>query len=268
MGSAVQKLGDFLQETRGALPDGGFASEQVAERVVTVAERAENLLTSVSHPQKPGMYVPLSKYNAAHYDEAVHVLPGHLVLVPPPLVGSSEKGFYPAVVSEDGIAAKALRLHVLRQPYLFKEGLRAGPAILLSAAGQSETIGVGDHGRGIGNGVEAEHYASLLATARNAGAAAAWRAGTHVNHEWREHSSVPTQFARLLLGQEAQQSTLTITREQITEGQAMILWHESLRDATGRPEAATRDGALVTLQALGYTALSPDAVDNVKRSLA
>lgn len=264
---AVEKLGNFLEAERGASPDGGFASEQVAQHVMTVAERTQHLLTSVAHPQIPRMFVPLSKYNAGQYDEAVSILPGHMVLVPSPLVGSLEKSFYPAVVSEDGIAQRALRLHVLHQPYLFR-GLGVSAATLLSAAGQSETLGVGDDNRPVGDGIEVEHFAALLTVGESAGATATWRTD-HANHGVRKlpNSSVSSQFVHALLGQEARQSTLTITKKQIDDGKAMILWHDSLRDVAGDPEAATRDNALVTLQALGYQALTPEAVDNIKRSL-
>lgn len=268
MEDAVSAADGFLQRERGTSLDGAYASEQVAQRVMTVAERAEDLLTGVRHPRLPSLYVPLSKHNVVQYDEAIQVLPGHMVLVPSPLVGSSEKGFYPAVVSEDSITTRALRLHVLHQPYHLR-GLGAGAATLLSAAGQSETIGVGEHGRVAGDGVEAEHFATLLTAGSDASVANAWRAGRHVNHEWRERpdNSVSTQLAQLLLGQDARQSTVTVTREQITHGRAVILWHESLRDDTGKPEAATRQGALVTLQALGHQALTPAGVDDVKRLL-
>jgi hypothetical protein len=269
---AIANTNAFLGAERGASIDGDFAGRQVAERVATVQERAEDLLLSVPHPKFDGLYVPLSKHNAGRYGEAVAALPGYLVLIPSALVERGPSVFYPAVVSEDGLKTQDLRLHVLRQPY--RQQIRYGTSMVLSAAGQSETKGVGEHGRKANDGVEAEHFATLLAAGSDPNVRSAWQSGQHVNHTWREQSgnSVTAEVSKRLFGQEMPQTTITITRQQIESGQAMLLWHDGMRDqSTGQPEAATKDKALVVLQGLGYEALrthSPHGIDNVKRLIA
>lgn len=269
---AIAATDAFLHQQRGVTIDGAFASGQVAERVMTAQQRAEALLTAVPHPGADGFYVSLSKHNAQSYDEAVAVLPGHMVLVPSALVESGTNAFYPAVVSEDGLKTRDLRLHVLRRPY--QQSIGYGAAMLLSAAGQSETRGVGEHGRKASDGVEAEHFATLLAAGSDPRVQAAWSAGNHVNHTWRKapKSSVTTEVSRRLFGDDISQATVSITREQIQNGQAMLLWHEGMRDAqTGKPEAATKKNALVLVQGLGFEALkqaNPRGVDDVKRLIA
>lgn len=269
---AVARTTVFLEEQRGASIDGGYASLQVAERVATVSERAEAVLQSIPHPKLNGLYVPLSKHNAGSYSEAVAVLPGYLVLVPSALVEQGTSLFYPAVVSEDGLKSDSLRLHVLRQPY--RQKVRYGASMVLSAAGQSETKGVGEHGRKTNDGIEAEHFATLLAAGSDTNVQAAWQAGQHVNHTWREQAgnSVTAEVSKRLFGADMSQTTVTITRQQIEAGQAMLLWHEGMRDdQTGSPETAARDRALVVIQGLGYEALrthNPQGLDNVKRLIS
>lgn len=269
---AIANTNAFLGAERGAAIDGGFAGRQIAERVATVRERAEDLLGSVPHPKLDGLYVPLSKHNASRYAEAVAVLPGYLVLVPSALVESGTSVFYPAVVSEDGLKTDAIRLHVLRQAY--RQQVRYGASVVLSAAGQSETKGIGEHGRKATDGVEAEHFATLLAAGSDGAVQAAWQSGQHVNHTWREQSgnSVTAEVSKRLFGQDMPQTTITITRQQIESGKAMLLWHEGMRDEqTGIPETAARDNALVVIQGLGYEALrtrNPQGIDNVKRLIA
>lgn len=269
---AIASTNAFLGAERGATIDGGFASKQVAERVTSVSERAKALLQSVPHPNLSGLYVPLSKHNAGRYDEVAAVLPGYLVLVPSALVKAGTSSFYPAVVSEGGIKTGALRLHVLQQPYHGKVG--SGTSTILSAAGQSETKGIGEHGRKSNDGVEAEHFATLLAAGIDTSVQTAWRAGKHVNHAWRQQasSSVTTEVSKRLFGSNIPQATLTITKQQIETGRAMLLWHDGMRDAqTGSPETAARDNALVVIQGLGYEALraqSPQGIDTVKRLIA
>jgi hypothetical protein len=269
---AIASTNAFLGAERGASIDGDFAGHQVAERVATVKDRAEAVLCSVPHPKLDGLYVPLSKHNASSYAEAAAVLPGYLVLVPSALVERGTSVFYPAVVSEDGLKSDNLRLHVLRQPY--RQQVRYGASMVLSAAGQSETKGIGEHGRKSNDGVEAEHFATLLAAGSDASVQAAWQSGQHVNHTWREQAgnSVTAEVSKRLFGSDMPQTTITITKQQIETGQAMLLWHEGMRDEqTGNPETAARDKALVVIQGLGYEALrtrSPQGIDNVKRLIA
>lgn len=261
----------FLEAERGASIDGDFAGRQIAERVATVSERAEAVLQSVPYPKLDGLYVPLSKHNASSYSEAVAVLPGYLVLVPSAVVEQGTSFFYPAVVSEDGLKTGNLRLHVLRQPY--RQQIRYGASMVLSAAGQSETKGIGEHGRKANDGVEAEHFATLLAAGSDTNVQAAWQSGQHVNHMWREQTgnSVATEVSRRLFGADMPQTTITITRQQVEAGQAMLLWHEGMRDEqTGSPETAARDKALVVIQGLGYEALrsrDPQGIETVKRMI-
>lgn len=270
--SVIAETSAFLEVTRGAPIDGGFASRQVAERVVSNAEWAETLLTSIAHPKHPSLYVPLSAYNADYYQDAVAVLPGHIVLVPSSLLEPGAAAFYPAVVSEDSLTTGSLRLHVLRQP--FRRQLGYGTATILSAAGQSETKGIGSHDRTIADGVEAEHFATLLATGSDARLQAAWRAGQHVNHSWRAQpqNAVITEASSRLFGDTIPQATITISEQQVASGKAMLFWHEGLRNKqTGQPETATRDQALVIVQGLGYEALrtaNPAGLEAVKRLLA
>lgn len=269
---AIAAVNDFLDEQRGASLDGDFAACLIAERIATVEERAQALLQAVPHPQLERWYVSLSKYNANSYAEAVAVLPGYLVLVPSALVERGPSAFYPAVVSEDGLKTNTLRLHVLRQPY--RRQVRYHESVVLSAAGQSETKGIGEHGRTASDGVEAEHFATLLAVGSDASVQEAWRSGKHVNHAWRGQAdnSVTAAVSERLFGTNIPQTTLTITREQVEAGQAMLLWHEGMREEQmGRPEAATHDRALVVMQGIGFATLrkhNPQGVTDVKRLLA
>lgn len=269
---AIANTNAFLGAERGTDIDGDFAGRQVAERVVTVKDRAETVLHSVPHPKLDGLYVPLSRYNASSYGEAAAVLPGYLVLVPSALVERGTSVFYPAVVSEDGLKSQSLRLHVLKQPY--RQQVRYGASMVLSAAGQSETRGIGEHGRKANDGVEAEHFATLLAAGSDRQLQAAWQSGQHANHAWRQQAgnSVVTEVSKRLFGADMPQATITITKQQVEAGQAMLLWHEGMRDRlSGDPETAARDKALVVIQGLGYEALrarDPQAIDNVKRLIA
>lgn len=269
---AIANTNAFLSAERGASIDGDFAGHQIAERVATIRERAQAVLCSVPHPNLDGLYVPLSKHNANSYAEVVAVLPGYLVLVPSALVERGTSVFYSAVVSEDGLKSDNLRLHVLRRPY--RRQISYGASMVLSAAGQSETKGIGDHGRKSNDGVEAEHFATLLAAGSDSKVQAAWQSGQHVNHTWREQAgnSVTAEVSKRLFGSDIPQTTITITKQQIETGQAMLLWHVGMRDEqTGNPETAARDKALVVIQGLGYEALrarSPQSIDSVKRLIA
>lgn len=268
---AIASTNAFLSTERGATLDGEFASNQVAERVATVAERAQAVLQSVPHPKLDGLYVPLSKHNATSFSEAATVLPGYFVLIPSALVERGTSVFYPAVVSEDGIKTSDIRLHVLKQPY--RQHIRYGTSMVLSAAGQSETSGIGEHGRKSNDGVEAEHFSTLLAAGSDTTVQNAWMAGQHINHTWRKQAknSVTAEVSRRLFGSDIPQTTLTITKQDIEAGKAMLLWHDGMRDEQlGAPETATKDKALVVMQGLGYEALrrtNPQGVDNVKRLL-
>ncbi len=269
---AIARTNEFLGFERGASLDGGYASSQVAERIVTVEERAEAMLTAIPHPNHDGLYVPISKHNSNQFDEAVNTLPGYLVLAPSSLVKPGTNSFYPAVVSEDGQKRGELRLHVLEQPYRQEVGY--GASMMLSAAGQSETAGMGEHGHDISDGLEAEHFATLLAAGSDTRVQQAWESGNHINHTWRQQgsSSVTTEVSKRLFGSDAPQSTLTITRDQVQRGQAMLFWHEGMRSAdSGQPESATRDKALLLVQSLGFEALrfsNPKGIDDLKRLIA
>jgi hypothetical protein len=269
---AIANTNVFLEKERGASIDGDFAGQQIAERVATVRERAEAVLCSVPHPNLNGLFVPLGMHNANTYSEAASVLPGYLVLVPSALVERGTSFFYPAVVSEDGLKSGNLRLHVLRQPY--RQQVSYGASMVLSAAGQLETKGIGDHGRKSNDGVEAEHFATLLAAGSDTNVQNAWQSGQHVNHTWREQTdnSVTAEVSKRLFGSDISQATITITKHQIETGQAMLFWHEGMRDEqTGYPDTAAKDKALVVIQGLGYEALrtrNPQAIDNVKRLIA
>lgn len=264
---AISEAQDFMQSERGLGLDGGFAGGQVAERVISVREQAEALLRARPLMGYDGFYEPLGEGNADQYDMAASVLPGHMVLVPSTLVEKGASQFYPAVVSEDGIKDGRLRLHVLRQPY--RQHLGYGAAVMLSAAGQAETRGVGEHRSGQAEGVEAEHFATLLAAGSDPDVQASWRAGRHVNHAWRQkpNSSVTTQVSRRLFAEDVPQSTVTITKSQVQAGKARLFWHEGMRDERGVPETATRDNALVIVQGMGFVALKQSdrrAISTVK----
>ncbi|HSW85482.1 MAG TPA: hypothetical protein VLF79_02620 [Candidatus Saccharimonadales bacterium] len=276
---AIAITNAFLDTERGANIDGDFAGRQIAERVATVQEQAEELLTSTKIKEHDGFYLVLGQfqtrdkiYNGGDFQQAATVLPGYLVLVPSSLVDSGTSFFYPAVVSEDGLKTQDIRLHVLRQPY--RQQIRYGSSMILSAAGQSETKGIGEHGRKADDGVEAEHFATLLAAGSDHRVQTAWQSGEHINHNWRKQSgnSVTTEVAKRLFGQDIPQATITITPQQIETGQAILVWHQGMRDEqTGRPETAARDNALVVIQGLGYEALrtsNPQGIDNVRRLIA
>lgn len=266
---AVAATSAFLRAERGTGIDGDFAGQQIAERVATVQERASSLLKSMPMRAQPGLFMPLSAQNAYQYAEAVSVLPGYMVLVPSSLVEAGPSKLYPAVVSEDGIKHKSLRLHVLKRPY--QGQIRYGASMVLSAAGQMETKGVGDHGRKANDGVEAEHFATLLAAGSDQAVQTAWQAGQHINHGWRQgvNTSVTSQVSNRLFGSDIPQQTITITESQIIANQAALFWHEGMRDLqTGQPETAARDKALVVVQSLGFEALrstNPSGIDAVKR---
>lgn len=271
MEDAVASTSAFLNTERGTGVDGAFAGEQIADRVEAVRDRVEGLLRSDPIPGRSGWYAPLSNRTVGSYEEAAAVLPGYFVLVPSALVETGVSAFYPAVVSEDGIRSGSLRLHVLKQAY--RQQISSGSATILSAAGQSETKGIGDHSRAKSDGVEAEHFATLLAAGSDPGVQAAWQAGRHVNHTWRERpgNSVTAEVSQRLFGQSIPQQTITITRQDIAAGKALLLWHEGMRDGTGHPETAAKAKALVIVQSLGYEALreqNPKAIDVVKRLIA
>lgn len=270
---AIANTNSFLATERGASIDGAFASGNITERVTSVAQRAAALLTSVAHPKQSGLYVPLSKNNHNYFDEAATVLPGYLVLVPSALAEPGTSSLYPAVVSEDGLKQKnSLRLHVLKQPY--RQEIGQGASIVLSAAGQSETKGIGEHGRKANDGIEAEHFATLLAAGSDKAVQDAWVSGKHINHTWRKqaNNSVTTEVSKRLFGQDIPQTTITISKQQVETNKAAIFWHEGLRDQnTGKPEAATKDKALLVIQGLGFEALrnrNPNGIDDIKRLIS
>lgn len=269
---AIAGAEDFMQRERGMGIDGGAATVAVEERVASTRDTAIDLLQT--KPQKNGFYIPLSKQNFADFDLASTALAGYMVLVPSALVSREDtRSFYPAVISEDGLKQpNTMRLHVLKQGY--RQQLNPSVATVLSAAGQSETKGVGEHGHKGGDGVEAEHFATLLAAGSDQQVRQAWQSGIHVNHAWRDkaNSSVLTQVNGRIFGKEIPQTTITWTKRDFQEGKAALLWHEGMRDqSTGIAETATKKDALVVIQALGHEAIrtkNPNALDDVKRLIA
>jgi len=264
---AISEANNFLQSERGAILDGDVAADTVRERVVTVAEEAEALLRERPILGKEGFYAPLSKGNPEDFARAAATLKGYMVLVPAMLTGDKVPGFYPAVVSEQDATPTSMRLHVFKQPY--KRQLTSSVSTLLSASGQSETAGVGDHGHENGDGVEAEHFATILTAGGDKATREAWQEGDHINHKWRKNprNSVTSQMSQTLFGSEIPQATITITKKGVEEGEALLLWHEGMRDQeTGQIETATRPGALVVIQALGMEALkkTDPTLENVK----
>lgn len=277
---AIASTADFLYKERAAGIDGDFAAPQVAEYVQSVGEAAQDVLTSTKIDELDGFYLAVGRlqirdntYHGGSFDQAITALPGHFVLLPGGR--GADSVFYPAVVSEDGIDSQQLRLHVLLQPY--RQQTQHAASMLLSGAGQSETKGVGACGsqsRLDNDGLEAEHFPTLLAAASDDAVYDAWQSGRHINHDWRQQpgSSVTAEVSRRLFGADIPQTTVTITRNQIESGQAMLLWHEGMRDEeTGAAETATKDKALIVVQALGFEALQASGTENVdklKRLLA
>lgn len=267
---AVAHTTDFLHKERGAQIDGDYASRQLRQRIATTQERAGAFLMAVPRPRGNGFYAPLSRYNANQFQEAVTSLPGYFVLVPSALVERGPSAFYPAVVSEDGLMSQSLRLHVLHQAYHCQIGRATG--VVLSSAGQAETKGIGEHGRQSHDGVEAEHFATLLTISGNPTLLTGWRNGEHINHRWRQapRQSITGQLTNTLLHTDVRQSTLTLRQQDFEHNRAMLLWHEGMRDTNGNAAAATYPGALVVIQSLGYEALSqsqPDRLTNVQKAL-
>jgi hypothetical protein len=270
---ALAEATSFLGAERGVNLDGDFASSQLEQRVTSTSERAEILLQATPHPTLEGLYVPLHKKNAAaKYDEAVAALPGYMILIPSNLVETGTSVFYPAVVSEDGVKNQQLRLHVLKQPY--RQYVSKHASVTLSAAGQAETTGIGEHGRTATEGIEAEHFTTLLTAGIDDNIRDAWQAGVHNNHVWRtnQSSSVTGEMSKRLFTENTPQTTITITRQDVEQGRATLLWHEGMRNqSNGKPENAARDKALVIVQGLGFQALkaqNPRGIDTVKRLLA
>lgn len=265
---AIDTANSFLQYERNATLDGGAATENIQKRVLTVREIAEALLTERPVHGKEGFYAPLSRSNPEDFAQASATLPGYMVLVPAVLVGERNGGFYPAVVSEQDATPTSMRLHIFKRPY--KQRLTTSVSTLLSASGQSETAGVGRHGFKEGDGVEAEHFATILTAGGDKAVRQAWKKGMHINHQWRKapNSSVTSQMSQRLFGEDIPQATICITKKDIEEGKALLLWHEGMRDQdSGEIETATRPGALIVIQALGMEALkkTDPHLDNVKK---
>lgn len=272
---------DFLEHERGADIDGAETADVVRERIISIEDAAEDLLTGIPHPKQDKFYVPLSAYNANRFDEVAETLADYFILVPSALVNpQAPSAFYPAVISERGMAdrshikgqdANVLRLQVLQHPFR-REQIAYGGAVLLAAAGQSETEGVGKHGHDGGDGVEAEHFQTLMAVGSDPSIQAAWAKGDHINHSWagQPHTSVASQVSRRLHGKDAPQETITITRLQVENREAQLLWHEEMRDDDGKPLNASRKNALVIAQAMSFEAIAeqPARLDNLKRMIA
>lgn len=267
---AIDATNSFISQQRGAPLDGGFAGQQLHERIRSTAERAQQLLTETAHPNHSGLYVPLHSKNEHRFSEAMNVLPGHIVLLPSRTIDKQGSAFYPAVVSEDSLAHNALRLHVIRQPY--QQKLLGSTRTLLSGAAQAETAGIGNHGRTPTDGVEAEHFTTLLTISGNERMRSQWASGNHINHTWRQHeqTSVTSEMHRQLFSDEIPQTTITISQQDIASGTTALFWHDSLRDDNGYPEHAGKQDALIIVQALGFQALKdkrPKAINAVKEML-
>lgn len=268
---AVDTASSFITQERGTSLDGSFASTYMREKITSTAELAEQLLTETPHPSLPGLYVPLHSGTQQQFEESLHVLPGHIVLLPSAFVDRKDSAFYPAIVSEDSIAHNALRLHVLRQPY--KKQLLGSSRTILSGAAQAETKGVGSHGRTANDGVEAEHFTALMTISSSEQSITNWANGYHVNHGWRsgKQTSVTSEMHRQIFEDEIPQTTITITKQDILNKRAAVYWHESLRGTDGKPEHGSTTDALIIIQALGFQALKekrPRALDSIKTMIA
>lgn len=267
---AIDSVHTFISKERGSDLDGGFASTQLHERILSTSELAEQLFTETPHPNFPGLYVLLHNKIDQEFNEALHVLPGHILLLPSITVDKKDSSFYPAVVSEDSVSLGALRLHVLCQPY--KKTLTTGARTILSGAAQAETKGIGNHNRTANDSIEAEHFTALLTISGNDTLASKWVDGDHVNHAWRQNknTSVTSEMHKNIFGNEIPQTTITITQQDIINGKAALFWHESLRGHNDRPEHAGKQDALIMVQALGFQALkanSPRSIDTIKGML-
>jgi len=265
---AIDTANNFLQYERNTTLDGGLATEKILKRVLTAAEAAEELLMERPVRGKEGFYAPLSKSNPEDFAHIAATLPGYMVLVPAALVGEKNGGFYPAVVSEQDATSTSMRLHVFKQTY--RQHLTPSVSMLLSASGQSETEGVGRHGLKHGDGVEAEHFATILTAGGDKVIRKAWAEGVHVNHQWRKapNSSVTSQMSQRLFGEDIPQVTTRVTKKDIEQGKALLLWHDGMRNQeSGEIETATRPGALIVIQALGMEAVrrTDPNLDTVKR---
>lgn len=269
---AISSTNSFLNFERGASLDGDFAAHQALETARSNARHAEDALLSCPHPKFDGLYVPLGKHNGAAFNKIAAALPNYVVLVPSTLLGDKEASFYPAVVSEDGLKTGDIRMHVFTRPY--RKAIRYATSLILSAAGQSEVRGVGDHDRIEDDGIEAEHFTSKLTAGVNMTVQAAWRSGKHINHTQRRqpNNSVTTEMFDQFFGTDIPQKTITITRQQVEKGNASLYWHEGVRDPqTGRPLSATKEKALVIAQSLAFEALreqKPKAIDTVKELIS
>lgn len=287
---AAEQAETFLDQERNVSLDGSFAADTVLDTVDNTKDTANAVLRANEVGKTPDLFVPLSKRNAHEFELVAETLPGYVVLVPSSLVGKPEdKAFYPAIISADKASGQhqcapgcshdhhhherdEIRLHVLQHKFGFQGALGEGAKTILSAAVQSETEGIGDHGRLDTDGVEAEHFPTLLAISSDPILQARWQAGHHVNHTWREQkdTSVLTQVNHTLLGSEVPQATISITRSDVEAGKAAIFWHPALEAEHGA-ETGTKPNALVLVQALGYSSLvgkNPNAIDNVRRILS
>ncbi len=282
---AIDETNSFLQYERNTDVDKGSgvevdekgdiltADKQLERRILTTEDVAEELLTARPIAKMDGFYAPLSSENPEDFPLIAKTFPGRIVLVPAVLAGDKVSALYPAVVSEQDATSSNIRLHVFKQAY--RQTLTSSAGVILSAGGQSETAGIGRHGHGVGDELEAEHFATIIAASSDDAVREAWQDNKHINHKWRKEpdNSVTTQMSKRLFGDEIPQSTISISKQAIVEGGAALLWHKGMRDqSTGAPESATRPDALEVMQALGFQALKEkdpkNGLDNVKKMVS
>jgi len=268
---AIDAANNFLSTERGSSLDGDFASIELTRRVVSVQEHAEYLLTA-NPINNTGLYAPLASGNVDKFHEVATTLAGYFVLVQSNIIEPGSNSFYLATVSSEGSTKEQMSLHVFMYPY--KAVSKYASSLLLSAAGQSEMPGIGDHSRVTNDGIEAEHFPTLLAAGVDTVVLDSWKNGNHINHIWRKNpeSSVLTEVSTLLFDQSMRQRTVILTKSQVEKRKAALYWHEEMRDdITGEPDAATKQGALLVVQGLGFQSLkekSPIGLSVVKSLLS
>ena len=262
------ELTSFLGSERGGA-DGWDASINLA-KVVSPERAAYEFAADVTRLNQFGYYEILR-----HDDEVGRVgqfnrfMAGRIVIAPS--IRGGRMQLFPAVVSLKSIGDPSnLRLHVLEKP-LQADGLTEVQRISLSAAAQSETEGIGQHGRVTDDRVEAEHFLTVMRAAIDPVTARVWSSGTHPNHTWRQQASVldvvstPTQQAPSLMPSRIK----TVNFKGGLPTGYRLYWHDSLTSGDKSVETGNRANALVHAQGLGYLTLKDTGnVDNLRRLIA
>jgi hypothetical protein len=267
---AIGAANSFLEDS-GMRLDGGFAADLQHNQIMTVAQRAEELLVTrqMSSEAFSGFSWVLDANNEEAFDEARMVLPHFVVLVPGQALGQKASDFFPAVVSEDSLQSSDIRLHAYLKAFdphaaehHSKErngspiGIDANTA--LSAASLSEISAMGVHGR-LGRDIsDAEHFLMVEAAIKNPVVRKAIEGKEHPNHDVRKrpNSSVTGVALGSLLGDQLPQRTITITKNQISTRQIVLLWHRMLVDAEKNPLTASQPNSLEVVQGVAYKAAS------------